>query len=371
MHTLRKILSLTLVGFACYTATVYAESALPTYSAEEDDQACLKRTGVTDTSTSERYYSCRADLARKRIIEPSSVVTILSAKEKSFNKEMMDKAQEFDDKSKAIHKSNIEAYNKAFKSWDDTQTEQTERFDRHDHQECVKAGFEPLAWGNPNTEKYYNCRARFVEERASPPPITNKNDPVPTSRAAQFFHRKAEEAQYAFRVIDEQTHRDCTAKGGTPGDLEDPKTKMYYDCRAKLADEQMGPKIAALFRQKSAEAADANAQSEFCVKRGIKKDDPTYQSCKEKVTTYRHCLTQIDEKLTQKTIENKDACLEETTLKLPISMTKGENPAYTKKQLAKAREKMTNLCIHEKKDLEEQYKYTLKSECTGLLDIAP
>lgn len=249
----------------------------------------------------------------------------------------------------------------AFVEWDNAQAEATKRFNDSDHQTCVNAGFTPRSWGNPDTEKYYSCRARLVLERAPALPAGVTKAALP--RAAVFFQQKAHEAQYAFRVIDEQSHQTCLEKGGMPGEMDDPKTKLYYECRAKLAEEQMGLKIALLFRQKATEAASEAADAEICTKQGLKKEDPGYSQCKEKVTASRQCLNNIQSKLEQKTKQNAIDCQEEAQLKLPDQLAKGHGRAYTAAQLTNARQKMTGICLRERKDMMGQYAAGLKLEC--------
>ncbi len=260
--------------------------------------------------------------------------------------------------------SSPEATTNAFKQWDDAQAETATKFNARDHQYCIDAGFIPRSWGNPDTEKYYLCRARIIEERSLPlPPGVSKNT---QSRAALFFHQKAHEAQYAFRIADEQSHQECVNQSGPPGAMDDPKTRLYYQCRAKLAERDMGPKIAMMFRQKMNESSNATLDAERCFQRGFKKADPNYAECRRRSAVARLCVQNISKKLAEKRTQDTKDCNEEAKLQLPDTMIHGEHRAYTNAQeLEKARQKLSTICMRERETLLEQYKIGLTLECRG------
>lgn len=253
----------------------------------------------------------------------------------------------------------------AFKKWDDAQAKSTQQFDSRDHQTCVNAGFNPTTWGNPDTEKYYLCRAQLIEERS--PPLPPNVSQLAQSRSALFFRQKAHEAQYAVRSIDEEAHYTCLKEAGTPGALENPQTKLYYECRTRLAEEQMGPKVASLFRQKALDAANATADAELCVQRGLKKEDPAYGKCRKQIAASRQCQQNIQTKITQKTQQDAIECKKEAFLKFPNQQTRKNARTTNIPEPNIAQKKFIATCLKQRQNLYAQYKTKLEFECQRIL----
>lgn len=126
----------------------------------------------------------------------------------------------------------------------------TSRVEDKDEITCTGKGFAP------QTERYYQCRAELIRNRAGKSQFGDKA----LEEQAESFETKAKESykqqintissarkawenEQSKRIVanEAKDHQACLAKGFTPGKPENPNTEAYYDCRAVQAAQRVSP----------------------------------------------------------------------------------------------------------------------------------
>lgn len=357
-----RLLAVTFVFLLTLMHSHAAQSA-PHADAKEDHNVCVKKgffLGKQEDPATENYYNCRAEIAISHMIKPVLLKGRLSAEEDEHNKLMEKVAKNFSEKALAARDYRLNGSEILLRQWEQQQSDDAKHFDAADHKHCIATGLEPSVWGSPDTEKYYLCRASVIERRALAKPFVAKNNEKKLPRAALFFYNKAREAAYAFSAVDNETHKTCLSKGIYPGDWEDPKTQQYYDCRAALAEANMGRKVTAIFRARASQAAEAAADNQPCINKGFQKGTASYQKCRKAILVYKQCLNEIGGKLSVQKRQDATDCFEDAKLRFP-----GHG-----KKASESRSKAYGICLRQRETVRMQAQAAnLKMNCADILDF--
>ena len=387
MSIIRTIILLSLIALPALAADTDFHP-----DAKADHAECVKKgffLGKGDDPVTEGYYNCRANIAVSHIVKAPSLGKL--SQEQINNNILMEKvARSFSEKAAIAKEYRQSGAQSGVTKWEAEQSASAKKFDAADHQACIKTGLDPSVWGSPDTEEYYLCRAKIIEQRAPALASTNKNYEKKAPQAALYFYKLAREAQYAFKSADYETHHLCLNKGVFPGELEDPKTQQYYECRAELADKMMGKKVVQIFRNHAKQAAQAAADNQPCASRGYKKGTPIYAECRKAMENYKQCMKEIDGKLKAQQQQDEKDCTEQAMLQFPNQLLGNsekrvstidtynqitttvikDKPLYSAEQLSTFRKKAQGLCSRTKDTARQQVlAVSLKMACSQIMDF--